>query len=152
MAEVTVGKQAYRVGRIAPYKQFHLVRRLSPAVFALGKVADSAKSLLAEPSKVNGEVPLLASLKDLRLGELLGTFEPVALALAQMSDADTEYVLNVCLDACQRQVSAEVWQPVRAPNGKLMFDDLGMQEMLQLAFEAIKENLGNFFLGPPPES
>lgn len=119
---VEVGGQKYRIGRIDARKQFHVARRLAP--------------LLAGMSGLTG--------KSVGFEAFIG---PLTDALSGMSDEDVDYVLDVCLGVCQRLQLNGQGAPVIARGGGLMFEDIDMGQMIQLAVKVIQDNLGSFFPG-----
>ncbi|MBB3004360.1 hypothetical protein FHX57_006742 [Paraburkholderia tropica] len=119
---VEVGGQKYRIGRIDARKQFHVARRLAPLLAGMSSVADKSAGFAA----------------------FLG---PLTDALSGMSDDDVDYVLDVCLGVCQRMQPNGQGAPVIARGGGLMFEDIDMGQMIQLAVKVIQENLGGFFPG-----
>ncbi len=127
MADLQIGTETYRTGKLDALKQFHVARRLAPVFFALGE-ARTNMAALTNPDE----------------GGLLGSFKPVAEAMAGLSDADSEYVLKACLFVCEWQ-QGNGWQRVMASNGALMNKDLNLQGMMQLTVAVIQENLGSFF-------
>lgn len=127
--ELELGGNTYKTGRLTPFQQFHIARRLAPALLAFANTfKDAAKASIQGQ---DSEEAFLAGMG------------PVADALANLKDEDTEYVLNACLGVCFRQQPGG-WQKVSIGPGKLMFDDIDMVVMLRLSSEVIKENLANF--------
>lgn len=122
MNEIVIGDHTYRIGKLNAMQQWHVARRMMPVVMAMGSGVISAMNT---PDEAAGDM-------------LLDAFGPVADALAKMSDADTEYVINTCLSVCQRKQS-EQYAPVRSSGG-LMFTDIDMQVMMKLAMAVIKEH------------
>ncbi|MDF0491601.1 hypothetical protein PX554_26150 [Sphingomonas sp. H39-1-10] len=74
-----------------------------------------------------------------------GAQEHVLAALSQLSDEDAEFVLNRCLAGATRQ-NGDNWARFYI-DGRLMFDDINLPTMLQLAFETLKGPLSDFFTG-----
>jgi hypothetical protein len=118
---VEVGGQKYRIGRIDARKQFHVARRLAPLLAGMSGV----------PDKTAGFAAFLGPLTD---------------ALSGMSDEDVDYVLDICLGVCQR-IQSNGHPAAVMVRGGLMFEDIDMGQMIQLAVKVIQENLGGFFLG-----
>lgn len=118
---VEVGGHKYRIGRIDARKQFHVARRLAPLLAGMSGIPDKSAGFAA----------------------FLG---PLADALSGMSDEDVDYVLDVCLSVCQRIQPNGHPAPVMTRGG-LMFEDIDMGQMIQLAVKVIQENLGGFFPG-----
>lgn len=123
---VEVGGQKYRIGRIDARKQFHVARRLAPLL------AGMSNAFGGNTGKTAGFEKFIVPLTD---------------ALSGMSDEDVDYVLDICLGVCQRVQPNGQGAPVIARGGGLMFEDIDMGQMIQLAVKVIQENLGGFFPG-----
>lgn len=135
--EKEIGGKLYRTGRLDALKQLHVSRKLAPAIFALGASASSLKA----PVEGTEEVAIL----DIAVG----AFEPLAKAISGMEEKDVDYVVHTCLDVCERQDSpGGPWAKMRASNGALMFQDIGLKELMQVVILVIRENLGDFFPDP----
>jgi hypothetical protein len=118
---VEVGGHKYRIGRIDARKQFHVARRLAPLLAGMGGLANKSAGFAA-------------------------VLAPITEALSSMSDEDVDYVLDACLGVCQRLQQDGRPAPVMTRSG-LMFEDIDMGQMIQLAVKVIQENLGGFFPG-----
>lgn len=116
---IEVGGHQYRVGRIDARKQFHVARRLAPLLAGMSDVPKNGSGFAA----------------------FLG---PLTNALSLMSDEDVDYVLDACLGVCQRLQPNGHPAPVMTRAG-LMFEDIDMGQMIQLAVKVIQHNLGGFF-------
>ena len=123
--DITIAGNNYKTTKLDAFKQFHVSRRLAPALWALAGAASSDKG---------GDDSALMAL------------EPVARAVSQMSDEDSEYVLKACLSVCNREQNGG-WAKVMNGNGQMMFQDIDMPAMMQLTFAVIQDNLGNFMQG-----
>lgn len=121
---VEVGGQQYIVGRIDARKQFHVARRLAPLLAGLGTSAFKSGATTDGFAKFLG---------------------PIADALSKMSDEDVDYVLDICLSACQRLQPNGQGAPVMARGGGMMFNDIDMPQMVQLSVKVIQENMSGFF-------
>lgn len=158
--EVTIKGAEYKIRKLTPFQQFHVARRLAPALWALGAAAaevvktaenvQKADTVDAEVVKTAENVQNTASVdkvpEDDPTNRMLTAFGPVAKAFASMSDADSEYILGTCLSVVLRK-SGSGWAEVapKGSQGYLAFDDITLPTMIELALEVIKENLGNFF-------
>lgn len=120
--ETQINGNTYRIGKLDARTQFHVARRLAPLLAGIGKTLNQPKN------------------KD----DLFSTFGPLADALSRMSDEDTDYVLDKCLSVTQR-AQGNQFAPVMASNGRMMFDDIDLPAMMQLAVAVIRENIGGFF-------
>jgi hypothetical protein len=135
MQEVEIGGNRYRTGKLDAFKQFHLFRKLMPVLSGMGETFSDM------PDTNSGEI----ALND----KFWSAMGPVANAVAEMSQQDSEFILKTCLQACSMWNGAS-WVRITAANGELMFEEIDMMGMLQLTFEVIKDNLGSFFGAPLP--
>lgn len=132
--EFSIGKQAYRTGKLDAFTQLHIVRRLTPC---LGKLAALAGTGVKLKYGEDGKV------EDMD-GDLDAVLTPLANALTAMSDADVEYVLNACLEVTERRQAGGAWAALRV-KGVTMFDGLTLPVLLQIAYHVVRENLTDFF-------
>ncbi|MDE1905298.1 MAG: hypothetical protein KGH75_02450 [Rhodospirillales bacterium] len=70
--------------------------------------------------------------------------QPIMEAVAGMADADCEYVLFACLGTAKRR-QGDAWAPVLAGEHQIMFADIDLGLMLQLAARVIQSDLASFF-------
>ncbi len=113
------GHQYVTSGPLNAFAQLALARKLAPGIPVLGgMVSDQNKD------------------KDKSLLSLL--------MLAKLDDADAEYVVRTCLSVVNR-VDGGKAAPLMARGGGVMFDDVTMPHMLEIAMAVIEENLGDFF-------
>jgi hypothetical protein len=122
MAEMTINEHVYSIGRLTPKQQLHLARRILPLFTGVGAAFDLDKGVDTD----------------------FRQFGPFADALAKMTDAEVDAIIDPCLGVINRKVG-ELWSPVMPRPGQLMYQDLGVAEMIQLTWAVISENLGNFF-------
>ena len=134
--QITIGGHEYSIGKMNAIKQFHLARRLAPAIAAIS-------SVYVHPGgtgDANG-ADFFAAIAG-----------PLSSALASMSDEEVEQIIFPCLAVVQRKDGA-AWAPVKAKGqNALMYQDINAGELLQLVIAVAKENLGSFFPGAQPES
>ena len=124
--ELELDGHTYRVGKLDARAQFHIVRRLAPV---LGELA---------PALQGGKGGLDA-------------LPPIATAVAKLSDADADYCIFGLLKVVSRkQPNGLGWGPVSTDN-LLMYDDIGMPQMLKLAWEVLSFNMSGFFAALPSD-
>lgn len=146
---ITIGTQEYRVGKLSPMKQFHVARRIAPLLAALGGAALSAPKDIAAIEQSDASADDAA--EDSALGAIQHFLQSLAPALASMSDEESEYIINTCLAVVKRKQNTS-FAPVIASNGRLMFEDIALPDMMQLTVAVIQENLGSFFPDAPGKS
>ena len=124
--ELELDGHTYRVGKLDARAQFHIVRRLAPVLGELAPALQGGKGGL-------DALPLIAT------------------AVAKLSDADADYCIFGLLKVVNRkQPNGLGWGPVATEN-LLMYDDIGMTQMLKLAWEALTFNMSGFFAALPSD-
>jgi hypothetical protein len=122
--ELEVLGSTYRLGKIPALTQLHIMRRLLPALVAVGIRAED----LAKREGGAGFVDLM---------------EPAVKIMGSMTDQDVNYVLFELLGAVTRKQGERF---AAITNGqRLMFEDIDMPAMVRLAGGVLQENLGGFF-------
>lgn len=145
LATVKVGDTEFQIGRISALKQFHISRRLTPLLAA---VIPTLGPLLMKAMSEDAE-QISAPEKQALINKIINSLPAIGEVLAQMPDADAEFILFACLDVCMVKQDTG-WAAVRK-GGVLMFQTLDMPTMLSLTWEALKANLGSFFLTELPK-
>jgi hypothetical protein len=138
MQELELGGHKYRtVSKIPAFDQLFIFRKVAPLWSGVGE-----SFTLMPRTNGDGTGPLPRG-----FWKALG---PGAQALSDMSREDSEEVIKLCLKTCQRDNEHGSWARVMTDSGQLMFEDIDVMTMLQLAWAVIEENLGNFFAAPSP--
>lgn len=139
--EFEIGGRKFKVNKINVFKQFHIVRKIAPILSdLLPALQDAAKSQkqfegLAEEEKFQKLIPVLT---------------PVIMGLSKMSDEESEKVFRGLLCAVDLK-QAQGWVKI-ANDTVLMFDDLELPVLIQLAGRAFMFNLSGFFAVLPQVS
>ena len=116
---IQIGTFEYEIGKISAMGQLHLVRKLSRSLPLMeGMIADRNSG------------------KDMRM---LAVF-----MLSNLSDEDSEYVTNKCLDAVSMREKNGQLAKIMSSGG-LMFQHIDVSVILELTVEVILHNLGDFF-------
>lgn len=141
---VEVDGNTYRIAKILPVPMWHVVRRMTPMLKSIGDTLQQMRAL-----GINTPRDLLEKAGGME------ALEPLANALASMSDADSEFVISTCLGAVSREVvtagQTAAWTSVRNRNGTMQYDDIEMPQMMLLTYHTLQENLGRFFRSPPSQ-
>jgi hypothetical protein len=128
-----IGGVKYRAGKLNPFEQFNILRKLAPVFAAVASTAESG----VMAGLISGE-------SEADLAKLL---PPVLQGLADLPEEDANAVLFGCLRAVQRESGAG-YAPVMAQGAqRLMFEDIDLPVMLQLAWKVLEHNLSGFFQG-----
>lgn len=131
VATVEAGGHTYGVSTLDTFTQWHLARKMGPLLIP---ILPMVMRLYA------------AGQKKMVFGDLMkeiATYLPDALSiLASMPQEDADFVLLTCLGALHRKEKTG-WAKVRSA-GALMYSDIKLPAMLQLTYEVIKANLGDF--------
>jgi hypothetical protein len=131
------GGRKFKLNKIDAFKQFHIVRRIGPIISDLvGAVAGH---------KVKDFNTLT---EDAKLDMIAKIATPVMMGLSKLSDTDADLVLLGLLQSVEIQSSSGNWARV-ANNSMLMFQDLELPALLQIAGRAFMFNLSGFFAALP---
>jgi hypothetical protein len=119
MSEFEVGGKLYATKPMDVMTQFHVGRKLAPGLFrCLGEL------------RTTGET-------------MLDSIEPMLETISLMSKGDSEYIIFSCLATCQRKNSG-IYSNLT--NGtSLMFDDVGLDDMLKIVWNVIQDTFKRFF-------
>lgn len=135
-----IGERKFKLNKIDAFKQFHIVRRLGPILGDLIPVAAKMKSM-------NTDKP-----QDEQLEELAKLVTPIMNGLSKLSDEDANKVLlGLCSAVEMQQMPVGNWARV-ATDGGLMFQDLELPVLIQIAGRAFMFNLSGFFAIAPQVS
>lgn len=150
----------YTIGRLNAVDQFHVSRKIAPIVpklmpiiaeVAKGDLTKAIAAIEANEEKIkkaeeSGEVEkntqepeAIPDLDDLT--PLADAFSPLMEVFASMPEEDVNFIIYKCLSVVKRGGA------VVCRNNSIMFDNLGMTELLPLVIATIRINLGNFILG-----
>ncbi len=134
MAEFEIDGVRYRSTRLNCRKAFHVSRRVAPVIM-------QADVLLVMKEAVDNKLT-----GALIMAQAAG---PIVRHLAELSEADCDYVLDTCLSVVYRQDKG-AWQPLwNVPANRLMYEDLTMPQLLQVVYQVLQENLSDFFTARP---
>lgn len=120
MEAVIDGLQYATTGKLDAFAQLHIARKLAPALPVING--------MVHPDNVGKDKKILT-----------------VLMLAHINDADTNFVINKCMSVVVRKDASGKYVKIQTVDGHLMFDDIGMHALLELTFEVIEENIGDFF-------
>jgi len=122
--DFNINDKNYRSGKMDAFKQLHVSRRLIPVL-----------SGLAAASQSDGGAKDLSKM-----------IVPLASAIASMPDADCDYILHACLSVVKIEQGTNKWAPIFV-NGQMMFAEVDLAVMIQIAVKVIQDNLSGFFQG-----
>lgn len=132
--EAEIKGAKYRSGRLTPFVQAAVVRRLLPCLVGLGTAVKEMKLKVGDIEQMDD------------LATIVNAFGPIASAISKMSDDDFNFVLNACMDVTTR-LDGEKWARIRAVGGGFMYEDIDLSVMMQITYKTLAENLGNFLPG-----
>jgi hypothetical protein len=121
----------YLFGKLNAFQQFHVMRRLASVSSGLGEGISRLQA--------GG-----GAAKMQETGAILSVIQPLISAIGNMSNEDSEYVLQTCLGVVQRRVGTS-FSPIQSAPGDLMFPDIEMLTMVMLVWRTLEFNLGSFF-------
>ena len=121
IAEITLDGIQYRIQKMPAMKQFHILRRLA-------LVFKNVSEFKGEESK------LINVLMD---------------GIGSLPDEDANYILQGLLShVSRRQSGGTGWATVMS-GASIMFDDLPLKSLMQLAFESLRGNFKDFLAEIP---
>lgn len=125
----------FKLSKIDAFKQFHIVRRITPILAELLPSMKNAQDLKS-----------IESMSEAEKLEKMATFvSPIMLGLSKLSDQDADFVMIGLLSSVEmQQEPAKNWAFV-ARNGMMMIQDLDLPVLLQVAGRAFMFNLSGFF-------
>lgn len=150
-AEQMVSSSAFAVGamkvaarRMKPLTVIHVARRLAPVLLAVqgmragsGDGPEKASEVKFDPSSPEDALRAAKEIAAMDAPERTAvSFSPLVEALAQLSDADTNYVLEACLSLCQRVHGGPpipMWVSGTMGHAGRPADDLSAGEILSIA-------------------
>lgn len=127
--EFSIGPRKYKIGKMDAFKQFHIVRRIAPILGELIPAASKMKSKNA--SQITDQD--------------YESLAPIMNGIAMLSDEDANKVLlGLCSCVEIYQETSKSWARV-STDSNLMFQDLELVELLQIAGRAFVYNMKGFF-------
>jgi len=128
MLEFEINGESYRAAKLSVFDQLKVSRKLLPVLAGLFSDFEKLKEAAGKAS--------------LLLDSIETVLPKIAQVAADMSDEDVNAVLHPCLAVVSRQTGKN-WAPVFR-SGELMFDDIDLMSMLQIAGRVVGDSLGNF--------
>jgi hypothetical protein len=136
--DFTAGGREFKLSKIDPFKQFHIVRRLGPILGDIIPVAQKIKSTLSGTETEDQKFETIAQIA-----------QPILNGLSKLSDEDANKVLLGLLSAVEvKQAPAGNWARI-ARDENLMIQDVDLPVLLQAAGRAFAFNLAGFFAIAP---
>jgi hypothetical protein len=129
-AEFTVNGHNYRAGRLDARTAFHVAKSFAPVFLWLAQMKKGGPDADVPPPE--------------RFGQAM-----VAVSAGVPKEA-ADFVLDTCLGvAVREQAQGAGWSAVRSSNGRLMFEDIDLGEMMQIVRHVAEHNgLVDFFFVP----
>ena len=134
MIEVHIRGKDFKIDKIPLEEAFHLSRKLGPLIPALAPLYMAG---------LRGEIDQAISGGDVHAAALAA--EPFAQVLGDMKDEVANYILYTSLSVVKIK-QGTVFSNITSGNS-LMFNNLELVDLYQLAFLSIRETLGNFMPG-----
>lgn len=147
MIEFEINQHRYKTTKLNVMTQWAIARRVAPVVVKVmtPELLKSLKTFFDKSKTVDGQTGNSVLNGDDLLSLASEMFTPFVDAISQMSDEDSEFVINACLATVYRSNNGG-WSCVK-PNGSgMMFEDIDMLEMMQIVIRTIIDTVGNFSL------
>jgi hypothetical protein len=147
MIEFEINSHKYKTAKLNVMTQWAIARRIAPVVVKVmtPELLKNLASVFNKAKVIDSETGQPVLNVDEILNVVSGVFSPFVEALSQMSDEDSEYVINHCLSVTYRY-NGGGWSIVKPSNSNIMFEDIDMLEMMQIVIRVIIDTVGNFSL------
>lgn len=122
----------YKLNKMNAFKQFHIVRKVAPILGKLLPVINSIKKI--DDDKLQDEE---------KWDQIAKLATPILEGLSKLSEEDADKVLKALLATVEKQ-NHGAWSFV-VVGESLMFADMDLPTMMQLAGRAFMFNLADFF-------
>lgn len=129
-----IGGRKFKLSKLDPFKQMHIVRRVAPILGDLFPVMQGVKK-----ADDFDKLP-----EDAKLEKLSNFVTPIMNGFSKLSDADAELVLHGLLSSVEMQQTTGNWAKI-SQGSMLMIQDLDLPLLLQIAGRAFMFNLSGFF-------
>ncbi len=129
MRTETINGIEYQIGKLGPFEQLHVGRKLAPL---LAHTIPALMQFSEKGERPNFEMVLFSA-----------AAIPIADVLCKMDKEDVDFVVTECVSVCQRHQKKN-WAKVMV-NGNLMFQDIEVDTLLSLTQAVIEVSLGRFF-------
>ena len=123
--EYESGTTHYRAGVLDAFSQLYVAKRLVPILKGFTEISTREINTLD-----------------------LHSLDKFIDAVSGLKDEDLRFVISTCLSVASKQ-DVKTWIRLTASNGALMFEDMGLVEMLTICFHVVKANLAGFTRGLP---
>jgi hypothetical protein len=130
-----IGGRKFKLNKINAIKQFHIVRRIVPILSDLGPVMGDVQKVMNPNSNIS------EAKKFERAAKIM---TPILNGISNMSEADSNKVLFGLLSAVEMKQEHGNWAFV-ANDEMLLFQDMELPILLQLAGRSFMFNLSGFF-------
>lgn len=139
--KININGVNFQINKLDALSQFHVARRMAPLLTEVGPLV-----------KVFKESGLSADdLRQGNVGGLLAAIQPITSALAALPDTEANAILFGLLSSVEMEQSVGGFARVCQGN-QLMFANLPMPTLLQLAGRAAIHNFADFFSALPSPS
>lgn len=143
VTEFELGSRKFKIGKLNTFKQFHIVRRISPILADLLPAIKEVQKFQKKKEEQKTEVE--------KFDELATILGPVLTGFSKLNDEDSEFVLLGLLSCVEVQGPGNIWAKV-STGTQLMFDDLDLPALLQIGGRVFVANLSGFFAALPQVS
>ena len=136
--EFELNGKNFKLNKINAFKQFHIVRRISPILAELLPVLEDFN----KKQKATG-----GAVENQSFEEVAKIASPIMLGLSKLSDEDSDKVLYGLLASVEMQQGSGGWAKVAVDGNPpmLMMQDMELPILMQVAGRAFFYNLSGFF-------
>lgn len=140
MNSFQIGTKTFKLNKIDVFKQFHIARRIGPILVDILPALTSLKKISDKQNELSEEK---------KFEEITKLLTPLLNGFSKLSDEDFNKVLLGLLSSVDyQQPTLGNWARV-ATDSIILFQDLEMTELVQIASRAFMFNLQGFFHALP---
>ena len=143
-----VAGHKYQAGKLDMFDQMIIAKRLMPVMknIVTPEIIQAVLASSAVPGETQEQADAAKASMKVDASKMLPA---IADAIYSLSDEDTRTIVQLALSGVHRQNKGGAFSPLMAPGGGLLFQDVTMPTMLQIAWKVIEVHLGDFFATAP---
>lgn len=111
----------YRAGVLSAFQQLYIAKRMAP---------------------------LLKGIGDMDMASSMSSIDIFLDSVSNLKDSDLQFIIDTCLSVSSKKTETG-WARLATAQGQLMFEDIGLAEMLMVCYNVVKANLEGFTKGLP---
>lgn len=137
MLEFEINGKTYRAAKMNALEQLKVAKRFAPVLGAMSGLFELLKHIDFENLDLEK-----TKVADIDFEQFKPVFKDFCLAIGELSDKSTEYIIDTCLAVVDIKQTGGAWARLRK-NDITMFE-LELDELLRIVFQVLRHNLAGF--------